>query len=95
MTVLASLAARVGRTVSLGPPPREPRSIAPLIMAILFAAAMAINGVSGSIAAARADRGPMETTRAMVDGALNILRDTHTPVVQRRRQLRAVIETQF
>ena len=95
MTALTSLAASVGRTASLGPPPRGRRSTAPLFIAILFAAAMAINGVAGFNAVARAGRGPMETTTAMVDQALGVLRDTHTPLAERRRQLRAVIEPSF
>jgi phospholipid transport system substrate-binding protein len=36
--------------------------------------------------------GPMATTRAFVDQAVQILRDKGTPVVQRRRQLKAILE---
>jgi phospholipid transport system substrate-binding protein len=39
-----------------------------------------------------ADTGPMVTTKSMVEQALQILRDKSTPVVERRRQLRATIE---
>jgi len=42
-----------------------------------------------------ADTGAMEVTRTMVDQSLRILRDTATPLPQRRRQLREVIEPSF
>jgi phospholipid transport system substrate-binding protein len=65
--------------------------------AILFAIAGLLAGsmVSGSFGAkvTLADvAGPMATTRAFVDQAVQILRDKGTPVVQRRRQLKAILE---
>src|SRR5580704_220558 len=36
--------------------------------------------------------GPMATTKSFVDQALQILRDKNTPVIERRRQLKSVIE---
>ena len=75
--------------------PRRHGSAASLVLATLVAAATAINCVTISNAAARTDGGPMETVRTMVDHSLAILRDSHTPAPQRRRQLRAVIEPSF
>jgi phospholipid transport system substrate-binding protein len=42
-----------------------------------------------------ADTDAMEVARAMVDQSLRILRDAVTPLPQRRRRLRAVIEPRF
>jgi len=47
-------------------------------------------GMSARIA--YADPGAMVVTRSMVEQALQILRNKNTPIVERRRQLRATIE---
>src|SRR5690349_9015173 len=52
-------------------------------------------GAIPSYSAASGDQGAMTTTKSMVDQALKILRDKQTPVVQRRRQLRDVLEPRF
>jgi phospholipid transport system substrate-binding protein len=61
----------------------------PIRLAVL---AMILGLLSASARAALADTAPTQATKAMVEQALQILRDKSVPVVERRRQLRAVIE---
>jgi phospholipid transport system substrate-binding protein len=62
---------------------------------VAIAGLLAVSMLSGPFGAevTLADvAGPMATTRAFVDQAVQILRDKGTPVVQRRRQLKAILE---
>jgi phospholipid transport system substrate-binding protein len=50
---------------------------------------------NGAVQAAWADKDPMATTQEFVNGALKILADRQTPVADRQRQLRQLIEPHF
>lgn len=62
----------------------------------LLATLLALAATSGVKAIyAYADGGPMETTRQFVNQALTIMADKQTPVGDRQRQLRELIEPHF
>jgi phospholipid transport system substrate-binding protein len=58
-----------------------------LLMSLLM-----LPGLCGTRAALADLGGPMATTKTFVDQSLQILRDKNAPVIERRRQLKAVIE---
>jgi phospholipid transport system substrate-binding protein len=66
-----------------------------VLFALIAALAMLFVAARVSERPAFASTDPMEVARSMVDQALQILRDKVTPLPQRRRQLRAVIEPRF
>lgn len=71
------------------------RRISLWALAVVAGMLFMVLGAIPSYSAASVDQGAMTTTKSMVDQALKILRDKQTPVVQRRRQLRDVLEPRF
>lgn len=71
---------------------RERRLATRTLTGVLAGLAALITALSTSVRTAQADPGAMMVTRSMVEQALQILRNKDTPVVERRRQLRATIE---
>ncbi|HTT77139.1 MAG TPA: ABC transporter substrate-binding protein [Candidatus Binataceae bacterium] len=63
-----------------------------LAIAIAFAVLI---GAGLAPAAVRADSGPMDVTKAMVNRALQILANKSNPLPERRRELRALVEQNF
>ncbi len=67
-------------------------------LSLAVAMLVVVGGLAGT-AGARADAAagdtPMAVVRVTVDGALGVLRDKVTPIAQRRRQLRQIVEDHF
>lgn len=63
---------------------------APALLATLLALA-----VMGGAQASYADTSPLQSTQEFVNQALKIMADKQTPVADRKRQLRALIEPRF
>jgi phospholipid transport system substrate-binding protein len=63
-----------------------------LAIAGLLTSLLMLPGFFGTGPALADIGGPMATTKSFVDQALQILRDKNTPVIERRRQLKSVIE---
>lgn len=61
----------------------------------LFAIVLVALAVTGGAGAIRADTDPLDTTREFVNQALQIMADKQTPVNERERQLRSLIEPHF
>ena len=81
---------KVGKLATIGKK-RWARGAILFAMAGLLVVSM-LSGPFGAEVALGDVAGPMATTRAFVDQAVQILRDKGTPVVQRRRQLKAILE---
>lgn len=81
--------------ILLGRASRSRVSPVRMFFGLLVALAMVTMASRISERAAFANTDAMEVARSMVDQALRILRDKVTPLPQRRRQLRAVIEPRF
>jgi phospholipid transport system substrate-binding protein len=71
---------------------RASRRVVVLATVGLLTSLLMLPGLFAARAALADIGGPMATTKTFVDQALQILRDKNAPVVQRRRQLKAVIE---
>jgi len=69
---------------------RDRRAVSTLFATILLALA-----VTGGAKALCAETTPLDSTRDFVNQALQIMADKQTPVAERQRQLRAVIEPHF
>jgi phospholipid transport system substrate-binding protein len=65
------------------------------ILAFAIGLAMLIASAALTPSGARADGGAMAVTKGMVDQALQILGSSSTPLPQRRRQLRGLVEQNF
>jgi phospholipid transport system substrate-binding protein len=65
------------------------------MMLFIVAAALLASGLMMNSTPALAQGSPMAATQEMVNQALQILRNKQKPVVERRRELKSVIETRF
>lgn len=72
--------------------PCERRIVTRTLTGVLAGLAVLVAALGMSVGIVHADPGAMVVTRSMVEQALQILRNKNTPVVERRRQLRATIE---
>jgi phospholipid transport system substrate-binding protein len=72
--------------------PCERRTVTRTLTGALAGLALLVAAFGMSVRTAHADPGAMVVTRSMVEQALKILGNKNTPVVERRRQLRATIE---
>ena len=85
-------------TVSVGvhepQPSRARRALTPGLVLVVSLGLFVFGGGFCQPGAA-ADSGPIAATQTMVNQALQILRATNTPLNQRRRQLRELIEPRF